>query len=135
MLHRLVLKVTKFQLPPLKRLSTVFKNSSGGYHGPPMSNRVNIVFCGTFEIYIGSIVFNYQEHSKKGFQGVFLERILLTKQSFSLWFFCSSLWSLMIEGVFLERILLTKQSFSLWFFCSSLWSLMIESFEACKIQY
>ena len=30
MLHRLILKVTKFQLPPLKRLSTVVKNIWGG---------------------------------------------------------------------------------------------------------
>ena len=41
MLHRLILKVTKFQLPPPKRLSTVVKNILGGRHAPPpMSNRV-----------------------------------------------------------------------------------------------
>ena len=46
-LHRLILKVTKFQLPPLKRLSTVVQNIfflGGGGQGtswPPMSNRVN----------------------------------------------------------------------------------------------
>ena len=42
--HRLILKVTKFQLPPPKRLGTVVKNilRGGGHHGPPpMSNRVN----------------------------------------------------------------------------------------------
>ena len=39
--HRLILKVTKFQLPPPKRLVTVVKNILGGHHGPPpMSNRV-----------------------------------------------------------------------------------------------
>ena len=36
MLNRLILKVTKFQLPPLKRLGTVVKNMMP----PPMSNRV-----------------------------------------------------------------------------------------------
>ena len=39
MLNRLILKVTKFQLPPLKRLGTVVKNIFGG-PWPPMSNRV-----------------------------------------------------------------------------------------------
>ena len=38
MLHRLILKVTKFQLPPPKHLSTVVKNILG----PPMSNRVKV---------------------------------------------------------------------------------------------
>ena len=33
--HRLILKVTKFQLPPLKRLGTVVKNILGGHHAPP----------------------------------------------------------------------------------------------------
>ena len=42
--HRLILKVTKFQLPPPKRLSTVVKNILGGHHAPPpMSNRVKLV--------------------------------------------------------------------------------------------
>ena len=40
MLHRLVLKSTKFQLPRPKRLSTVVKNILGGHHAP-MSNKVN----------------------------------------------------------------------------------------------
>ena len=41
--NRLILKVTKFQLPPPKRLDTVVKNilGGGGNHAPPpMSNRV-----------------------------------------------------------------------------------------------
>ena len=33
--HRLILKVTKFQLPPPKRLGTVVKNILGGHHCPP----------------------------------------------------------------------------------------------------
>ena len=41
MLHRLIVKVTKFQLLPPKRLGTVAKNILGG-HDAPMSNRVNI---------------------------------------------------------------------------------------------
>ena len=41
MLNRLILKVTKFQLPPPKRLGTVVKNILGGPSCPPMSNRVN----------------------------------------------------------------------------------------------
>ena len=40
MLHRLILKVIKFQIPPPKRLSTVVKNILGVHHAPPMSNRV-----------------------------------------------------------------------------------------------
>ena len=35
MLNRLILKVTKFQLPPSKRLGTVVKNILGGHHAPP----------------------------------------------------------------------------------------------------
>ena len=34
MLHRLILKVTKFQLPPPKRLSTVVKNILGAIMPP-----------------------------------------------------------------------------------------------------
>ena len=41
MLHRLILKVAKFQLLPPKRLSTVVKNNWGASCSPPMSNRVN----------------------------------------------------------------------------------------------
>ena len=50
MLHRLILKVIKFQLPPPKRLSTVVKNILGGHH-PPMSNRVNSNRTGLFDMY------------------------------------------------------------------------------------
>ena len=35
MLHGLILKVTQFQLPSPKRLSTVVKNILGGHHAPP----------------------------------------------------------------------------------------------------
>ena len=35
MLNRLILKVTKFHLPPPKRLGTVVKNILGDHHGPP----------------------------------------------------------------------------------------------------
>ena len=43
MLNRLILKVTKFQLPPPNRLGTVGKNILGGHHAPPcMSNRVEL---------------------------------------------------------------------------------------------
>ena len=47
MLNGLILKVTKFQLPPPKRLGTVLRNigggggGGGGRHHAPMSNRVN----------------------------------------------------------------------------------------------
>ena len=43
MLHRLILKVTKFQLPPPKRLKTVIKNILEAIM-PPMSNRVKPFF-------------------------------------------------------------------------------------------
>ena len=33
--HRLILKVTKFQLPPPKRFGTVVKNIFGGHHAHP----------------------------------------------------------------------------------------------------
>ena len=41
--NRLILKVTKFQSPPPKRLGTVVKNIffGGAMMAPPMSNRVN----------------------------------------------------------------------------------------------
>ena len=35
MLNRLILKVTKFQLPPTKRLGTVVKNILGAIMAPP----------------------------------------------------------------------------------------------------
>ena len=35
MRHRLILKVTKFHLPPTKGLGTVVKNILGGHHAPP----------------------------------------------------------------------------------------------------
>ena len=35
MLHRLILKVINFQLPTLKRFSTMVKSSFGGHHVPP----------------------------------------------------------------------------------------------------
>ena len=45
MLNRLILKVTKFQLPPPKRLGTVVKNIWGAIMPPPpMSNRVKQIF-------------------------------------------------------------------------------------------
>ena len=34
MLHRLLLKASKFQLPTPKRLSAVAKNILGGHHAP-----------------------------------------------------------------------------------------------------
>ena len=40
MLNRLILKVTKFQLPPPMRLGTVVKNILWGAIMAPMSNRV-----------------------------------------------------------------------------------------------
>ena len=39
MVHRLILKVTKFQFPPPKRLRTAVKTFSGGHHA---SNRVKL---------------------------------------------------------------------------------------------
>ena len=44
-LHRLILKVTKFQLSSPNRFSTVVKNIWGGASWPPMSNRVNNCTC------------------------------------------------------------------------------------------
>ena len=49
MLNRLILKVTKFQLPPPNRLDTVGKNILGGHHAPPpMSNRVKSMAANNF---------------------------------------------------------------------------------------
>ena len=44
MLNRLILKVTKFQLPPPKRLGTVAKNILGGHHAPPCQIGLNLEF-------------------------------------------------------------------------------------------
>ena len=44
MLHRLILKVTRFQLSPPKRLNTVVKNMGGGGIMAPMSNKVKDVY-------------------------------------------------------------------------------------------
>ena len=58
MLNRLILKVTKFQLPPPKRLGTVVKNI---FAPPPMSNRVKP----TFTKYLLTLNrgLNYSQHS------------------------------------------------------------------------
>ena len=63
MLRSLMLKVTKFQLPPPKRLSTVVKNILGGHHGPhPMSNRVKGV---KFEWAVCSQLNKFERHKEK----------------------------------------------------------------------
>ena len=53
MLHRLILKVTKFQLPPPKRLNTVVKNIfffGGGGIMPPLSNRVKRCYVASLDL-------------------------------------------------------------------------------------
>ena len=40
--HRLILKVTKFQLPPSKRLGTMVKNILGGHHAPPPQCQIGL---------------------------------------------------------------------------------------------
>ena len=58
--YRLILKVTKFQLPPQKRFGTVVKNILGGHHALPCQiglsyiglghlNNVNICMLSTTE--------------------------------------------------------------------------------------
>ena len=42
MLNRLMLKVTKFQLPPPKRLGTVVKNILGGHHATPPPGQIGL---------------------------------------------------------------------------------------------
>ena len=69
MLNRLILKVTKFQLPPPKRLGTVVKNIWGAIMAPPMSNRVkdsNII--GARNIKGAKIGFIKEVRSKKAAQ-------------------------------------------------------------------
>ena len=51
MLHRLIVKVTKFQLPPPKRLRTVIRNILGAIMPPPMSNRDKAGTCRNCPIY------------------------------------------------------------------------------------
>ena len=54
MLHILILKVKKFQLPPPNHLSTVVKNMSGAI----MSNRVNVIHLRPVPVYrISTFVF------------------------------------------------------------------------------
>ena len=55
MLHRLILKVTKFKLPPPERLGTVVKNILGG-----MSNRVKLLLIRLRKLKV--IVDNYEMH-------------------------------------------------------------------------
>ena len=61
MLHRLILKVKKFQLPPPNRLVTVVKNMSGAIMPlppPPMSDRVNVIHLRPVPVYrISTFVF------------------------------------------------------------------------------
>ena len=58
MLHRLILKVKKFQLPPPNRLSTVVKNMSGAIMPTPMSDRVNVIHLRPVPVYrISTFVF------------------------------------------------------------------------------
>ena len=45
MLNRLILKATKFQPPPPKRLGTVVKNIFGGHHDPPCQIGLNKGEC------------------------------------------------------------------------------------------
>ena len=56
MLNRLILKVTKFQLPPPKRLGTVLKNILGAIMPPNMSNRVKTRFFLISEFLFGNSV-------------------------------------------------------------------------------
>ena len=58
MLQRLILKITKFQLPPPKRLSTVVKNILGAIMPPPMSNRVKDTPLRHFTSHISSLYSN-----------------------------------------------------------------------------
>ena len=63
--HRLILKVTKFQLPPPKRLGTVVQNILGGPScPPPMSNRVNAVQTEKFDL--ESLMEKLQRSLKRG---------------------------------------------------------------------
>ena len=43
MRHRLILKVTKFQIPPPKRLNTMVQNILGGIMPPPPPHMLNRV--------------------------------------------------------------------------------------------
>ena len=47
MQHILILKVTKFQLPRVRRLGTMVKNILGDHHAPPMSYRVKDTYFGS----------------------------------------------------------------------------------------
>ena len=58
MLHRLILKVKKFQLPPPNRLSTVVKNMSGAIMPPHVTDRVNVIHLRPVPVYrISTFVF------------------------------------------------------------------------------
>ena len=49
MLNRLILKVTKFQLPPPKRFGTVVKNILGGHHAPDWTPIKNMQRVASFQ--------------------------------------------------------------------------------------
>ena len=61
MLNRLILKVTKFQLPPSKRLDTVVKNILGGPSCPPPPCQVGL----TLQIDCLSSVRDLREQEEK----------------------------------------------------------------------
>ena len=47
--NRLILKVTKFQLPPPKRLGIVVKNIWGGHHARPCQIVLNVIIVEKYE--------------------------------------------------------------------------------------
>ena len=70
MLHRLILKVTKFQFPPPKRLGTVGRNMWGKHHAPPMSNRVKKSFQKHLKMRDGWVKTKVIHTGEGGFEGV-----------------------------------------------------------------
>ena len=78
MLHRLILKVTKFQLPP-KRFSTVVKNILRGHHAPPpCQNLANVMLDMNYNRASNSdLGLSVRAHSFKNVFELFLVKIFV----------------------------------------------------------
>ena len=74
MLHRLILKVTKFHLPPPKHLSTVVKTFLGGHHDlPPYQIGLMVDFLNLKYCIVAKILYNRSRFSKPLLRGTIFQ--------------------------------------------------------------
>ena len=70
MLHRLILKVTKFQLPPPKRLSTVVNSIFARWHHDPPSCQIGLSLLIHLVYYLKVILEHNQQDAQLGIESV-----------------------------------------------------------------